>query len=53
MVHVATELILLNTLEFTDLRTTSAFWRGRGYFWTSRYNTKCNLASGGSVPTSS
>ena len=53
MVCIVIELFLKNTLEFTDSRTTGARWRGRGYFWTSRYNQKCNLASGGSVPTSS
>ena len=44
MVRITIEPFLKNTLEFTDLRTTGARWRGRGYFWTSRYNQKCNLA---------
>ena len=46
MVRITIEPFLKNTLEFTDLRTTGARWRGRGYFWTSRYNQKCNLAFG-------
>ena len=46
MVRMTIEPFLKNTLEFTDLRTTGARWRGRGYFWTSRYNQKCNLAFG-------
>jgi len=40
MVRITIEPFLKNTLEFTDLRTTGARWRGRGYFWMSRYNQK-------------
>ena len=53
MVHIVIEYFLKNGSEFTDLRTRGARWRGRRTFRTSRYNQKCNPATGALLPTPS
>ena len=53
MIHIVIEYFLENSLEFTDLRTRGARWRGRRTFRTSRHNQKCNQATGALLPTPS